>query len=1061
VPHPRLKPLACSFILAAATASAAHAQTVTVNVDTTTPIRLVDEKVFGLNTAVWDSAYPDPQTVLDLRDMQVRVLRYPGGSSSDDYNWQTNTSQVEKQPAGATGFDTFGASALAAGTQVVITANYGTGTPQEAADWVTYSNVTQGYGFKYWEIGNECYGTWEDDTQSLPHDPYTYATRAVQYINAMKAVDPTIKIGVVAVTGEDADSNGYSAHPATNPRTNVAHNGWTPVMLATMKAAGVLPDYLIYHRYDGSPGGENDATLLQAALTWPNDAANLRQMLTDYLGASGASVQLLVTENNSVYTDPGKQSVSLVNGLYMADSIANVMQTEFNSLIWWDMYNGPGNTYNNGTANVSVNLSPSLYGWRMYGDYGVENGEGGSLDPTPHDRYPTYYVMKLLSNFARKGDTVVTATSNNTLLSTYAVHRLDGSLTLLVINKSPAATYSANIAIKGYTPQANAKVYSYGIPQDDYSEENAPGPGAPASGYSWENSLDGWVNQSGPDVAPNYGLVGPFAYTIGYSATTGVTNGSYSLACAATQTGLGDHAVIQNSTAAIGTAFSTASSVSFDVYPVASGGTAAASVYINGINIPYAELTPVSLNLNQGNTVTFSLTPAQRAGILASLGSGNWFQAGININATNAITVYLDNFTITPLAAPTPTPTPTPIVGAATSPDVAVSSISNAAASFTASFAPYSATVISLNVPSNAPAATSQPSSQTVASGRTAVFSFTASGAPTPTYQWFLNGTAIPSATSSTLVISGATSANAGTYTCTATNSTGSVTSSAATLGVANTSDPGRLVNISCRATVGTGPNILIAGFVAGGAGATGREPLLIRGSGPALIPFGVTGTLPDPQLQLYSASNLVDSNSGWAGSAKIASAATAVGAFAWSNPSSHDSALLETLSGAYTAQIAGQSGDTGVALVEVYDATPAGTYTLTTPRLVNISTRVQVGTGGNILIAGFVIGGSTSETLLIRASGPALAAFGVSGTLSDPQLQLYTASTLLGTSNGWLGNLAIANAAGSVGAFPWSNPSSLDSAILVTLPPGAYTAQVSGASGDSGVALIEVYEVP
>jgi hypothetical protein len=121
----------------------------------------------------------------------------------------------------------------------------------------------------------------------------------------------------------------------------------------------------------------------------------------------------------------------------------------------------------------------------------------------------------------------------------------------------------------------------------------------------------------------------------------------------------------------------------------------------------------------------------------------------------------------------------------------------------------------------------------------------------------------------------------------------------------------------------------------------------------------------------------------------------------------------------------------------------------------------VQVGTGGNILIAGFVIGGSTSETLLIRASGPALAAFGVSGTLSDPQLQLYTASTLLGTSNGWLGNLAIANAAGSVGAFPWSNPSSLDSAILVTLPPGAYTAQVSGASGDSGVALIEVYEVP
>ena len=197
-------------------------------------------------------------------------------------------------------------------------------------------------------------------------------------------------------------------------------------------------------------------------------------------------------------------------------------------------------------------------------------------------------------------------------------------------------------------------------------------------------------------------------------------------------------------------------------------------------------------------------------------------------------------------------------------------------------------------------------------------------------------------------------------------------------------------------------------------------------------------------------------------GSSAITNEDSAVGAFALTNTSSHDAALVETLqSGAYTAQVSGQSGDTGVALVEVYDATPAGTFTQTSPHLVNISTRVQVGTGGNILIAGFVIGGSTSETLLIRASGPALVPFGVTGTLPDPQLQLYSGSTLLGTSNGWFGNLAISNAASEVGAFSWSNPSSHDSAILVTLPPGAYTAQVSGASGDTGVALIEVYEVP
>jgi hypothetical protein len=206
----------------------------------------------------------------------------------------------------------------------------------------------------------------------------------------------------------------------------------------------------------------------------------------------------------------------------------------------------------------------------------------------------------------------------------------------------------------------------------------------------------------------------------------------------------------------------------------------------------------------------------------------------------------------------------------------------------------------------------------------------------------------------------------------------------------------------------------------------------------------------------------MTGSNDGWAGNAQIASTAASVGAFAWSSPSSHDSALLETLpGGAYTAQIAGQSGDTGVALAEVYDATPAGTYTPTTPRIVNIAARVQVGTGANILIAGFAIGGSTSRTVLIRASGPALVPFGVPGTLPDPQLQLYSGSTVIESNNGWGGNAQISATASTVGAFAWGSSTSNDSAIVVTLPPGAYTAQVSGASGDTGVALVEVYEVP
>jgi sugar lactone lactonase YvrE len=367
-----------------------------------------------------------------------------------------------------------------------------------------------------------------------------------------------------------------------------------------------------------------------------------------------------------------------------------------------------------------------------------------------------------------------------------------------------------------------------------------------------------------------------------------------------------------------------------------------------------------------------------------------------------------------------------------------------------------------------APAVTQQPTPQTVATGSTVVFNVAADGLPAPTFQWYANGSAlangagISGATGATLVVSGATAASVGTYYCVAKNASGSVQSSPAALAVVATNDVGRLVNISCRAEVGTGADILIAGFVVGGAGTSGSPTMLIRGSGPALVPFGVAGTLLDPHLQLFSGPTLLGSNAGWGGSAQIANAAAAVGAFAWSDSSSLDSALLQALSGGgYTAQVNGLSGDTGVALIEVYDTTPAGSYTPATPRIVNISARVQVGTGPNILIAGFAIGGSTSRTVLIRASGPALLPFGVGGILTDPELQLYSGSTLLGSNYAWGGNAEVSNAAAAVGAFAWSDSSSTDSAILVTLPPGTYTAQVFGAGGDSGVALIEVYEVP
>ncbi len=452
---------------------------VNVTVDASRTVRTIDARHFGVNAAVWDAVFDTTTTIALLTEMGNQTLRFPGGSLSDDYHWQTNTTGTNTWQW-ATSFDEFARVATATLAQVVITVNYGSGTSAEAADWVRYANVTRGYRFKYWEVGNENYGFWETDVNTRPHEPVTYANRFKDYYTRMKAVDPTIKIGAVAVTGEDSYAN-YSDHPATNPRTGQAHNGWTPVMLATLKSLGVTPDFLVHHRYAQEPGAESDVGLLQSSSSWATDAADLRQQLTDYLGPSAAGVELVATENNSVYTNPGKQTTSLVNGLFLADSIGTVLTTEFNGVLWWDLRNGRE------TAN---NNSSSLYGWRLYGDYGIVNG---ATPAGPADRYPTFHVAKLLQFFGRAGDRLVPAGSDYSLLSAYAARRADGSLTLLVVNKSPTTRLNASITLTDYSPNGTFRAYSYGIPQDEAARTGVGSADVASTTYSGAGSVFGFT----------------------------------------------------------------------------------------------------------------------------------------------------------------------------------------------------------------------------------------------------------------------------------------------------------------------------------------------------------------------------------------------------------------------------------------------------------------------------------------------------------------------------------------------------------------------------------------
>lgn len=272
-----------------------------------------------------------------------------------------------------------------------------------------------------------------------------------------------------------------------------------------------------------------------------------------------------------------------------------------------------------------------------------------------------------------------------------------------------------------------------------------------------------------------------------------------------------------------------------------------------------------------------------------------------------------------------------------------------------------------------------------------------------------------------------------------------------------------RLGNLSSRAGVGAGDSVVIAGFVI-----TGQQskPVLIRAIGPSLTRFGVTSPLTAPKLELYRAngttSTLIGTNVGWTTSgntATLQAAMTRVGAFDLATTSA-DSAILTTLApGGYTAVISSNNGGTGAALAEVYDLSAAAAG----QKLFNLSTRASTGSGDNTFTAGIVVSGAAPKRVLIRGVGPTLTNLGVAGAVAQPQLSLLTpAGVTLASNSGWSASPdapALAAAAEQLGAFKLLTNN--DAAMIVSLAPGNYTAQVTAANGVNGVAIIEIYELP
>jgi len=257
---------------------------------------------------------------------------------------------------------------------------------------------------------------------------------------------------------------------------------------------------------------------------------------------------------------------------------------------------------------------------------------------------------------------------------------------------------------------------------------------------------------------------------------------------------------------------------------------------------------------------------------------------------------------------------------------------------------------------------------------------------------------------------------------------------------------PATLTNLSVRTTLES-RQVLTVGFTAQG----GSKGLLVRAAGPGLRALGVEDAMPDPSLAVFRDANRVDGNDNWGGGAALVNAFSAAGAFPFASSSSADAALLVSADGGRTVQVSGPAG--GNVLVEVYDIAPASPA-----RLTNLSALNRVGTGGDILIAGITISGTGRLPLLVRAVGPSLAALGVTDTLRDPRLVVLDSSGAKVAENDTY-DPGLGSTFTSVGAFPLV-AGSRDAALVVSLPAGGYTIQVSGADGGTGNAIIEVYEV-
>ncbi|MCY0899088.1 MAG: cellulose-binding protein [Firmicutes bacterium] len=455
---------------------------------------VVSPIAIGVNASAYDRDLQAMALPLLLRRAGVALIRFPGGSLADQYDWQTNTDVVARQPEAVT-FNQFVHLVDQAGATAMITVNYGSGAvigrqthitgAELAAQWVSYANRVHHDRIRYWEIGNEVYGNgtygfnWETDdhchtvngervnltnepSQTYGCGPLAYAENAKRYIDAMKAADPRITIGIV-LTAAGAPNNW--PNNVTNTQSPAT---WNQTVLSTLGSAIGFADIHWYPQNPSSviPPGPSNAGLLNSTREIPRAVATLRHEFAAW--AHDPHLPIMVTETNSVSSNPGHQTLSVVNALFLDQDYLTWLENGVVNVDWWQIHNGLVTTGDNGATNE---IGQPISGNARYGDYGLlSNGSCGTTpsgarvcEPPAETPFSSYDGLLMLHHMLQAGDVFLDTVASHSWVQAFAVlnPRLH-IVHLLVVNDSPTVADMLHVEMCGYSIRNTASAWVYG-----------------------------------------------------------------------------------------------------------------------------------------------------------------------------------------------------------------------------------------------------------------------------------------------------------------------------------------------------------------------------------------------------------------------------------------------------------------------------------------------------------------------------------------------------------------------------------------------------------------------